>query len=99
MNEVLLGLYVALQAGDIYTTHAALQRGAREVNPILAKLFERFNPLAVMVVTKAVTVYLLWSLNVTWVTAAACAVYVAVVTSNLRVLLRKSKAVNPTTTE
>ena len=49
MNTGLLIMFCLLQAADVYTTIKVLEQGGRELNPILAKLFTRFDPLAVMV--------------------------------------------------
>ena len=47
MNTGLLILFCVLQAADVYTTLTVLKQGGRELNPVLAKLFTRFDPLAV----------------------------------------------------
>jgi hypothetical protein len=54
MNTGLLILYVLLQAADVYTTLTVLKQGGRELNPVMAKLFAKFYPLAVMVGIKLV---------------------------------------------
>ena len=41
MNTGWLIVFVLLNAADIYTTHTVLKQGGRELNPILAKLFEK----------------------------------------------------------
>ena len=47
MNEILLGLAIALQIGDGVTTCFALQKqGVRERNAILRRLFDRLGGLA-----------------------------------------------------
>ena len=82
MNTGLLILYVLLQAADVYTTLTVLKQGGRELNPILAKLFTRFDPLAVMVGIKLVGVLALWYVNSWMLTLAACVVYAYVVNRN-----------------
>ena len=82
MNTGWLIVFVLLNAADIYTTHAVLKQGGRELNPVLAKLFEQFDPIVVMVTLKLAAVWALWYLNVYWVTALACAVYLYVVVNN-----------------
>ncbi len=82
MNTGWLIVFVLLNAADIYTTHTVLKQGGRELNPILAKLFEKFDPIVVMVSLKLAAVWALWYLNVYWVTALACAVYLYVVVNN-----------------
>lgn len=89
MNTGLLILFCLLQAADIWTTLTVLKQGGRELNPVLAKLFAKFDPLAVMVGIKLVGVWALWWVNLTWLTFAACLGYVGVVAFNLRSVLRK----------
>lgn len=43
MNLVLLILFVAIQALDVWTTAVALKRGASEANFLPRRLFERFG--------------------------------------------------------
>ncbi len=85
MNTTFLLLFIALQIADIWTTLRALELGHREVNPILAKLFLRFEPLAVMVALKLPAVWLLSYLDSYLLTMAACAVYMWVVLNNWNV--------------
>jgi hypothetical protein len=82
VNTALLVFFILLQIGDIYTTHSVLKQGGRELNPILAKLFTRFDPLAVMVGIKLVGVWALWWVNSWMLTLAACVVYAYVVNRN-----------------
>jgi len=82
VNTGWLIVFVLLNAADIYTTHSVLKQGGRELNPILAKLFEKADPIVVMVTLKLAAVWALWYLNVYWVTALACAVYLYVVVNN-----------------
>jgi hypothetical protein len=85
MNTAFVMLFIALQIADIWTTLRALELGHREVNPILAKLFLRFEPLAVMVALKLPAVWLLSYLDSYLLTMAACAVYMWVVLNNWNV--------------
>jgi hypothetical protein len=82
VNTGWLIVFVLLNAADIYTTHTVLKQGGRELNPILAKLFEKADPLVVMVTLKLAAVWALWYVNVYWITALACAVYLYVVVNN-----------------
>ena len=82
MNTGLLILYVLLQAADVYTTLTVLKQGGRELNPVLAKLFTRFDPLAVMVGIKLAGVLALWYVDMWMLTLAACVVYAYVVNRN-----------------
>ncbi len=82
MNTGLLVLFCLLQAADVYTTLTVLKQGGRELNPVLAKLFEKADPLAVMVGIKLVGVVALWYVNSWMLTLAACVVYAYVVNRN-----------------
>lgn len=86
MNTAFLFIFIALQAADIWSTLTALKLGGREVNPILAKLFERFDPLATMVAVKLLGVWALWYLDNYWITGLMCALYLYVVDRNLGVI-------------
>ena len=88
MNTGLLILYVLLQAADAYTTLTVLKQGGRELNPVLAKLVTRFDPLPVMVSVKLVGVWALWWVNSWMLTLAACVVYAFVVNQNYGVMTR-----------
>ena len=82
MNTGWLIVFVLLNAADIYTTHTVLKQGGRELNPVLAKLFEQFDPIVVMVTLKLAAVWALWYVDVYWITALTCAVYLYVVVNN-----------------
>jgi hypothetical protein len=82
VNTTLLVFFILLQIGDIYTTHTVLKQGGRELNPVLAKLFAKFDPLAVMVGIKLVGVWALWYVDMWMLTLAACVVYAYVVNRN-----------------
>ena len=86
MNTVFLVIFVVLQGLDIWTTHKALKMGKREANPFLARLFEYFNPIKVMVLVKSVALVLLWYVNFWFLTAALCVMYLWVVDNNRRVI-------------
>ena len=88
MNTGLLILYVLLQAADVYTTLTVLKQGGRELNPVLAKLFTKADPLIVMVGIKLVGVWALWYVNSWMLTLAACGVYAYVVNQNYGVMTR-----------
>ena len=86
MNLTFLAIFIVLQIGDIWSTLTALKLGGREVNPVLAKLFEKFDPLATMVTIKLAGVWALWWLDNYWVTGLLCALYLYVVDRNLAVI-------------
>jgi hypothetical protein len=91
MNTAFLFIFIGLQAADIWSTLTALKLGGREVNPVLAKLFERFDPLATMVAVKLLGVWALWWLDNYFVTGLLCAVYLYVVDQNLAVVKKLQK--------
>lgn len=86
MNTAFLFIFIALQVLDIWTTLKALKLGGREVNPVLAKLFEKFDPLATMVTIKLLGVWALWYVDLYVLTGIMCAVYLWVVDRNLAVV-------------
>ena len=86
MNTAFLVIFAVLQVLDIWTTLTALKKGAREVNPILAKAFNYADPLAVMVAVKLVAIWALWWADMYVITGLACAAYLWVVDNNLRVI-------------
>lgn len=53
----LIYLFAILQLADIYTTHMILKRGGKELNPVLAKLFDMFDYRIVLVIVKAAAIY------------------------------------------
>jgi hypothetical protein len=85
-QTLLLLVFAVLQGLDIWTTLKALKMGKREMNPILAKLFEKYDPLTVMVGFKVTAVWMLWWTDLYIVTALCCAVYFYVIANNLRVI-------------
>jgi hypothetical protein len=91
----LLIIFVMLQVADIYTTHRILSQGGRELNPVMAWLFERFGHLPALVVVKCIIVGLVarYMVGVTaavfgynvagdTVLAAFCILYIFVVAHN-----------------
>ena len=90
MNTAFLLIFIALQVLDIWTTLTALKKGAREVNPVLAKAFNYADPLAVMVVIKLAGVWALWYVDLYVLTGIMCAVYLWVVDNNLRVIKKRA---------
>lgn len=87
---MLLLLFILLQVADGYTTVRGLQLGAREGNPILAWLFERFEPVLVLLVVKTASIIAVAAVNHDVLTAFVCGVYVPVVLNNIRVLRKKA---------
>lgn len=61
MNEMLLGLAVALQIGDGVTTYFALQKqGVREWNRIMRRLFDRLGVVQGLALAKSFGVAVCW---------------------------------------
>jgi hypothetical protein len=89
VNLIFLALFILLQIGDVWTTLTALKMGAREINPFLAKLFQYFDPLGVMVVTKVFAVWALWYADMWAITMTLCAFYLWVVLNNWKVIQGK----------
>ena len=87
---MLLLLFILLQVADGYTTVRGLKLGAREGNPILAWLFERFEPVLVLLVVKTASIIAVAVVNSDILTAFVCGVYVPVVINNVRVLRKKA---------
>lgn len=56
--HVLAGTHVALQAADVATTYIALDRGAKEANPLMRKIVE--NPPLAIAFKAAVTSGVIW---------------------------------------
>ena len=86
MNTAFLILFMLLQIADIWTTDKALKLGKREANPLLNWLFQRFDPVGVMVIMKVAAAWLLWYADMYLITMALCALYVWVVVNNWRVI-------------
>lgn len=87
---MLLLLFILLQVADSYTTVRGLKLGAREGNLILAWLFERFEPVLVLLVIKTASIIAVAVVNSDILTAFVCGVYVPVVINNVRVLRKKA---------
>ena len=90
-QTLFLVIFVLLQVLDIWTTLVALERGHREMNPVLAKAFQYAEPLVVMVVIKLAGVWALWWVNMYWLTGLMCAMYLFVVNNNLDVIQGRKK--------
>ena len=86
MNTPFLIIFIALQIADIWTTDKALALGKREANPLLNWLFQRFDPVSVMVIMKVAAAWLLWYADIYFITAGLCALYVWFVINNWRVI-------------
>ncbi len=61
MTSTLFALFCVLQALDVYTTDRALRQGGRELNPLLAKLFEVVGDhLPVLIASKLLITAAVW---------------------------------------
>jgi len=89
MNLAFLALFALLNVADVWTTLKALEMGKREANPLLNWLFQRLDPIGVMVSMKVAATWLLWYADIYFVTAACCALYVWVVINNWKVIEEK----------
>lgn len=88
-----------LQMVDAWTTHRILERGGRELNPILARVFARIGHVAGLILAKGAFIAILWfalptiqALPVPYADAllwSMVAAYVAVAVVNLRALSRQ----------
>ena len=86
-----LGIFVVLQVLDIWTTMIALKMGHREMNPVLAKLFQKADPLFVLVVFKLAGIWALWYADMYFLTGLLCALYLFVISNNLDVIQGKKQ--------
>lgn len=91
MEAVLLGVIVALQLGDIWTTQYALRniRGASEANPVVKKAMDMFGVIGGLFAIKAPFIALiLWAPMPLWALVLITALYVYVVGNNARIILK-----------
>lgn len=84
-------VFVLLQLADIITTRIALRLGGHELNPVLAKLFDRFSPMCVLVPYKlALCAMVSWAdhsgLLIPGALWVLCLVFGLVVANNLRTI-------------
>jgi hypothetical protein len=86
MAVVALAIFALLQVADVYTTMRILDKGGKELNPILNKLFAKYEPLPTLASIKALAIGLMALADTFWLTVAFCVVYAAVVANNVRVL-------------
>lgn len=95
MNEILLGLAIALQIGDGVTTYFALQKqGVRERNPIVRRLFGKVGIVRGLVLAKCFGVAVCWIAYAyggpfaVYTLGFIVALYAVVVINNLKSLCR-----------
>lgn len=95
MNEILLGLAIALQIGDGVTTYFALKKqGVREKNTILRRLFGRLGVVRGLALAKSFGVAVCWVAYAyggpfaVYTLGFIVALYAVVVINNLKTLRR-----------
>jgi len=91
--DILLGLFVLLQALDFYTTHTALELGAVEANPVVRWLIDKFDTfglLAAKVLGVGAGLFLHYA-NQPEILVMLCIVYAYVVWGNFRVIRNTSR--------
>jgi hypothetical protein len=93
INYILLAVFIALQAGDFYTTYTILKNGkGYEANPILRWVFDRIGYVTGLTIFKglaiAVGVYAAQFWNGYYVLVPAVALYAWVVYNNYKVLIK-----------
>jgi hypothetical protein len=93
LNYILLAIFVALQAGDFYTTYTIIKTGkGREANPILAWIFNRIGYVVGLVIFKslaiAVGIYVAQFWNGFYILVPCIALYTWVVYNNYKVLTK-----------
>ena len=94
INYILLAIFIALQAGDFYTTYTILKTGkGYEANPILRWVFDKIGYVTGLTIVKglaiAVGVYAAQFWNGYYVLAPMVALYTWVVWNNFNVLKGK----------
>jgi hypothetical protein len=93
INYILLAIFIALQAGDFYTTYTILKnRKGYEANPILRWVFDKIGYVAGLAIFKglavAVGVYAAQFWNGYYVLIPCIALYAWVVYNNYKVLTK-----------
>jgi hypothetical protein len=93
INYILLAIFIALQAGDFYTTYNILKTGkGYEANPALAWVFSKIGYVTGLAIFKglaiAVGVYAAQFWNGYYVLIPAVALYAWVVYNNYKVLTK-----------
>jgi hypothetical protein len=93
INYILLAIFIALQAGDFYTTYVILKTGkGYEANPILAWIFGKIGSTAGLAIVKGlcviVGVYAAQFWNGFYILAPAIALYIWVVWNNYKVMTK-----------
>ena len=90
INYILLAIFIALQAGDLYTTYTIIKTGkGREANPILAWVFSKIGYPTGLVVFKGLCIVIGFFLLPYWYALAILnALYLWVAYNNYKVLTK-----------
>jgi hypothetical protein len=93
INYILLAVFIALQAGDFYTTYTILKTGkGRELNPILVWVFNKIGYTAGLAIFKGIAiiagVYAAQLSNGYYVLIPLIALYTWVIWNNYKVLTK-----------
>ena len=93
INYILLAIFVALQAGDFYTTYTIIKTGkGHEANPILAWVFDRIGFTAGLAIFKGLAVVIGIALVQYWNSfyffIPCIALYIWVVWNNYKVMTK-----------
>lgn len=88
MEYILLTGLLLLQYGDVWTTYRLLERGGRELNPIVAWPIKRLGLLPGLLAVKlpicaALIAATFAGMMPAWLLTALCALYLVVVTQNI----------------
>jgi hypothetical protein len=91
INYALFLAFCVLQAVDAWSTLAVLEQGGREINPIMAKLFDLYGAFETLFVTKIVVAFFIWAVAIDSFVSLVIlvVVYLLVVGNNMRELMRK----------
>jgi hypothetical protein len=93
INYTLLAIFIALQAGDFYTTYTIIKTGkGHEANPILAWVFDRIGFTAGLAIFKGLAVVIGIALVQYWNSfyffIPCIALYIWVVWNNYKVMTK-----------
>ena len=88
LNYILLAIFIALQAGDFYTTYTIIKTGkGHEANPILATLMAKLDMAGVLAFFKLGAILIAVMLVDYWYALAALDIlYIWVIWNNYKVL-------------
>lgn len=84
VTDILLVFFVLLQFGDIYTTYRILKSGGRELNPVMARLFDSIGLVPALIIVKTAAIVAVWLVDNIYLTGVLCVIYAAVIEHNAR---------------